>query len=210
MRVWIALGIIYGLFFTWYTDLGGKLSADEIQSYISQLQNNTKQDNLPAEGAERLLTNMTKFMEEDTGKQFLMVNIIDMSENPTFNDGTSSDQSADELMNKYMEHMYPELFKRASHPVYVGNAISNSVDIVGIANAEVWERAVLMRYKSRRAFMEIIANPEILGEHKYKIAAVNKTIAFPAESAIFFGDVRLIFGLILLIIGLLVRSRARK
>jgi hypothetical protein len=153
---------------------------------------------------------MTKFMEEDTGKQFLMVNIIDMSENPTFNDGASSDQSADELMNKYMEHMYPELFKRASHPVYVGNAISNSVDIVGIANAEVWERAVLMRYKSRRAFMEIIANPEILGEHKYKIAAVNKTIAFPAESAIFFGDVRLIFGLILLIIGLLVRSRARK
>ena len=151
-----------------------------------------------------------KFLRQDDGGDFYMVNFLDMNENPPTMEMTGENASAFDLLDHYMEYMYPELFKRASHPVYVGNAISNSVDIVGIANAEVWERAVLMRYKSRRAFMEIIANPEILGEHKYKIAAVNKTIAFPAESAIFFGDVRLIFGLILLIIGLLVRSRARK
>ena len=209
MRVWIALGVIYGLFFTWYTDLGGKLSDDEIQSYISQLQNNTKQDNLSNERAERLLANMTKFMEEDTGKQFLMVNIIDMSENPTFNDGTSSDQSADELMNKYMEHMYPELFKRASHPVYVGNAISNSVDIVGIANAEVWERAVLMRYKSRRAMMEIATNPVFFGKHEFKIEAMEKTIAYPVEPSFYLGDPRLLLFLILLSFGLILQIRSR-
>ena len=32
MRFWLLLGIIYGSFFLWYTDLGGKLNDDEIQS----------------------------------------------------------------------------------------------------------------------------------------------------------------------------------
>ena len=48
-------------------------------------------------------------MKEDSGKQFIMVNVIDMSENPTFPDGTVSDESADNLMNEYMEHMYGEI-----------------------------------------------------------------------------------------------------
>ena len=51
-----------------------------------------------------------------------------------------------------MEHMYPELLKRASHPVFVGNSVLQAVDIVGIENAEDWDSMALMRYKSRRAF----------------------------------------------------------
>ena len=35
-------------------------------------------------------------MEEDSGKQFIMVNVIDMSENPTFPDGTVSEESPDD------------------------------------------------------------------------------------------------------------------
>ena len=50
-----------------------------------------------------------------------MVNVIDMSENPTFPDGTSVRRfSQIMLMNEYMEHMYGELLKRASHPVLYG------------------------------------------------------------------------------------------
>ena len=86
------------------------------------------------------------------------------------------------LMNEYMEHMYGELLKRASHPVYMGSAVNNSMDLVGIENAEVWERAALVRYKSRRAFLEIVTHPEMNSKHKYKIAALEKTIAFPVEN----------------------------
>ena len=71
-------------------------------------------------------------MEEDSGKQFMMVNVIDMSENPIFPDGTVAEESSDVLMNEYMEHMYGELFKRASHPAYFGGAINDSMDLVGI------------------------------------------------------------------------------
>ena len=115
MRVWITLAIIYGLFFTWYTDFGGKLSDDEIKSYYSKFESNALKDGRVLDP--RGMDLIQKFMEEDSGKQFLMVNVIDMSENPTFPDGTVSDESANNLMNEYMKHMYGEILKRASHPV---------------------------------------------------------------------------------------------
>ena len=140
----------------------------------------------------------------------MMVNVIDMSDNPIFPDGTVAEESSDVLMNEYMEHMYGELFKRASHPAYFGGAINGSMDLVGIENAEVWETAALFRYKSRRSFLEIVTHPDMYSKHKYKIAALEKTIAFPVENRLYLGDPRLLLGLIFLIIGLLIRPITRR
>ena len=208
MRVWITLAIIYGLFFTWYTDFGGKLSDDEIKSYYSKFESNALKDGRVLEP--RIMELLQKFMEEDSGKQFLMVNVIDMSENPTFPDGTVSEESADNLMNEYMEHMYGEILKRASHPVFIGSAVNGSMDLVGIENAEFWETAALFRYKSRRAFLEIVTHPDMNSKHKYKIAALEKTIAFPVETQLYLGDPRLLLGFIFLILGLLLRPITRR
>ena len=208
MKVWISLLVIYSSFFIWYTDLGGKLTDDEIEYYANKFESNALKDGRVIEPRTKEL--LQKFMEEDSGKQFIMVNVIDMSENPTFPDGTVSDESSDVLMNEYMEHMYVELFKRASHPAYFGNAVNGSMDIVGIENAEVWERAILVRYKSRRSFLEIVTHPDMNSKHKYKIAALEKTIAFPVENQFYLGDPRLLLGFILLIIGLLLSPVTRR
>ena len=208
MKVWISLLVIYSSFFIWYTDIGGKLSDEEIQYYADKFESNALKDGRVLEP--RIMELLQKFMEEDSGKQFLMVNVIDMSENPTFPDGTVSEESADNLMNEYMEHMYGEVLKRASHPAFIGSAVNGSMDLVGIKNAEVWETAALFRYKSRRAFLEIVTHPDMNSKHKYKIAALEKTIAFPVETQFYLGDLRLLLGLIFLIIGLLARPIARK
>ena len=208
MKIWASLIIIYGLFFAWYTDFGGNLSDKEIQYFSDKFESNALKDGRVLEP--RMKELLQKFVEEDSGKQFIMVNVIDMSENPTFPDGTVSEESPDVLMNEYMEHMYGELLKRASHPVYMGSAVNNSMDLVGIENAEVWERAALVRYKSRRAFLEIVTHPKMNSKHKYKIAALEKTIAFPVENQLYLGDPRLLLGLIFLIIGLLIRPITRR
>ena len=208
MRTWASLFIVYGLFFTWYTDFGGKLNDDEIKFYYSKFESNALKDGRVLEP--RIMKLLQKFMEEDSGKQFLMVNVIDMSENPTFPDGTVSEESSDDLMNEYMEHMYGEILKRASHPAFIGSAVNGSMDLVGIENAEVWETAALFRYKSRRAFLEIVTHPDMNSKHKYKIAALEKTIAFPVETKLYLGDPRLLFGFIFLILGLLLRPITRK
>ena len=208
MKVWISLLVIYSSFFIWYTDLGGKLTDDEIEYYANKFESNALKDGRFIEPRTKEL--LQKFMEEDSGKQFMMVNVIDMSENPIFPDGTVAEESSDVLMNEYMEHMYGELLKRASHPAYFGGAINGSMDLVGIENAEIWETAALFRYKSRRSFLEIVTHPDMNSKHKYKIAALEKTIAFPVENQFYSGDPRLLFGFILLIIGLLLRPVTRR
>ena len=214
LRNWFILIFIYCTFFVWYTDLGGKLDSDEIATYLVKMQDNREAVGFssPAEKerAKEQGVIIEEFMREDSGRQFFVVNNIDMSENPQDVEGAQPGEDADQMMSRYMEHMYAELFKRASHPVFLGNAVSPAIDIVGIENAKSWDSAALMRYKSRRAFMEIVSNPKILGKHEFKIAALNKTIAYPVETVIYLSDPRLLLGFILIIIGLIIQLRIKK
>ena len=214
LRNWFILIFIYCTFFVWYTDLGGKLDSNEIATYLVKMQDNREAVGFssPAEKerAREQAAIIEEFMREDSGRQFFVVNNIDMSENPQDVEGAQPGEDADQLMGRYMEHMYAELFKRASHPVFLGSAVSTAIDIVGIENAESWDSAALMRYKSRRAFMEIVSNPKMLGKHEFKIAALNKTIAYPVETVVYLSDPRLLLGLILIIIGLIIQLRIKK
>ena len=213
-RSWLVLIVIYGAFFLWYTDLGGKLNSDEIETYLVKLQENSEAKGIssPAEleMSKATFKRVEKFMREDSGKQFLMVNNIDMSENPEDIEGAQPGETANQLMDRYMEHMYPELLKRASHPVFVGNSVLQAVDIVGIENAEDWDSIALMRYKSRRAFMEVVSNPKILGKHEFKVAALDKTIAYPVETFLYLSDPRMLLAFILSILGLVLQLRIRR
>ena len=94
--------------------------------------------------------------------------------------------------------MYPALFSRASHPAFAGSAVFNSMDIVGIEGAEQWTSAALMRYRSRRDLLEIALNPVFAGKHDFKMAALDKTIAYPVEAQLYLSDPRLLLFLILL------------
>ena len=104
-----------------------------------------------------------------------------------------------------MEHMWPNLLKRACHPIFFGESISKTMDIVGIEGAEIWDQAALMRYKSRRAFVEIATHPDMQDRHKFKTASLEKTIAYPVEPFGYYSDLRIIIGMLLLIAGLLIR-----
>ncbi len=188
--LWLVPGLLYAGFSFWYTNTAGALSDDEIAMFVQQMERNG--------GSPQQIANMRRFMEEDTGRQFLMVNIIDMADTPRPVEGASPDETSDQVMGRYMAHMYPELFKRASHPAFVGNAVFNSMDIVGIEGAEQWTRAALMRYRSRRDILEIALNPVFAGKHDFKMAALDKTIAYPVETLIYLSDPRFLLFLILL------------
>ena len=104
-RLWLLSAILYALFTFWYTDFGGPLSEDEVAGFVAQMRSNGT--------APEQIAFIEKFAREDTGRQFLMVNNIDNNENPPHVEGAEPGESAEELMNRYMEHMYPALFSRA-------------------------------------------------------------------------------------------------
>ena len=204
MKTWLILGSVYIVFFFWYTDIEGALSQEEIKGFLNKHEQNII-DNRLSTNLEELQLRMDflrRFMEEDSGRQFIMVNNIEMDPDPGDVPGANSGESADELLSRYMEHMWPNLLKRASHPIFGGNAIWQSMDLVGIEGAETWDQMALMRYKSRRAFMEIVTHPNMMDRHDFKVAAMQKTIAYPVEPFAYFSDLRIILGMLMVIIGL--------
>ena len=212
MKTWLTLGVLYLIFFFWYTDTGGKLSEDEIQDFLIKYDQNSRNVGMSSDSeddfyisAELRKDFLRKFMEQDTGRQFIMVNSIEMNKNPEDVAGANSGESADQLMSRYMEHMWPNLLKRACHPIFFGESISKTMDIVGIEGAEIWDQAALMRYKSRRAFVEIATHPDMQDRHKFKTASLEKTIAYPVEPFGYYSDLRIIIGMLLLIAGLLIQ-----
>lgn len=188
--LWLLPAVVYALFWIWYTPLGGPLSAAEIEHYSALL---------ARDGSEpERVANLRRFMEEDRGHQFVMVNLLHLQAQPQTLPATGAGADAEALLGHYMEHMYPALARRACHPVFAGTAVAGAMDLVGIDDASTWSQAALMRYRSRRDLLEIATDPAFGGRHDYKIAALEQTIAFPVEPVLYLSDPRLLLALILL------------
>lgn len=193
--VWTALLLIYGAFASWYTSCSGPLTEDEIAHYTGLMQQRGRS---PED-----IAMLRAFLENDTGDDFVVVNAIELREPPTQVEGVLPGETASQVLDKYMEYMYPALFKRACHPVVFGQAAAPALDVWGIEGAETWTMSGLMRYRSRRDLMDIATNPAFAGRHEFKTAAMIKTIAFPIDPWLQLGDPRLVLALLLLVVGLL-------
>jgi hypothetical protein len=200
LALWLGCALLYGIFVGWYTDFGGPLTEAEIQDFVA------KTDDRDLGGSATRET-LLEFLRNDTGRQFLMINAVDLARNPPAIDGAPPNADGQTLIDLYMEHMIPELLSRASHPVVVGKSVANSLDLLGIEGAEEWSDGAIMRYRSRRTLMEIISNPEFYDRHDFKLAGLEKTIAYPIEPRIHLGDLRLLLGLFLLAATALIDAR---
>lgn len=189
LYLWLGVAVIYALFFIWYTNTDGPMREDEINDVLSRV----KQSGRSAEAIKTL----EHFMRTDTGNDFIMVNLLDMNESPPELPATGPGAGPMELINHYMEHMYPAQFKRASHPIFFGRAVADAMDLSGIEGAQHWDQGALFRYRSRRDVIAIATNPAFSERHEYKMAALTKTIAFPVEPMLNLGDIRILIGLLL-------------
>ncbi len=198
--VWLNCGLLYAVFFGWYTSFGGPLTEQEIDQYLAHFEQRGI-----APQQQRMLE---QFMRADTGDDFAMVNVIDMHETPLQVDGVEPGESSSDVLGRYMQYMYPALFARASHPVFFGDAANRAMDLMNAPGMERWSQGALMRYRSRRDFFDITTNPAFSGSHDFKVAAMRKTIAFPLDPWMHLGDPRLLLGLALGLVAMGLSWRA--
>ena len=191
--VWLVPFLFYGLFWLWYTPLSGPMTPEEVEQAVADL---ISEDADP-EVAARVRT----FFEEDDGQPFIMVNVMDAADNPKVLPDTGPDADAEDLLNHYMEYMWPALFSRACHPLFSGYAVNDSLDLVGIEGAQTWDSVALMRYRSRRDMWEIARDPRFADRHEYKVESLEKTIAYPVQPELMLSDPRI--NLLLLILAVL-------
>lgn len=193
--IWGTLFGLYGLFFFWYTSFGGPLTAEEIAGYVGRME---------ARGAApEEVARLREFLEADTGDDFVMMNVIQLHDTPADVPGLEPGESSADVLDRYMAYMWPALLSRACHPVILGQAAAPALDVWGIDGDGRWTQAAFMRYRSRRDLLEIAGNPDFQGPHDFKVAAMARTIAFPADPWYHAGDPRLLLALVLAVLGLL-------
>jgi len=164
--LWSLLAALYLGFRLWYDGGGGPLTPSEVERYVSIV----AERGAPAERVQKL----REFLASDTGSDFVMANFIRFQDDP----------AARQDMDRYMAHMYPELFRRACHPVLAGPVVARALDHWGMTDGESWSMVGLVRYRSRRDLIEIATQPAFADAHRFKTAAMAQTIAIPLEPSV--------------------------
>ncbi|WP_163934967.1 hypothetical protein [Paraferrimonas sp. SM1919] len=179
MSYLIAL-IIYIIFWLWYCGLGTKVSQKDIDLWYQQSLQLRQFD-------EQHLIKVKQFFEQDDGKEFVMVNALQLK---------SPKSESLEHLQSYAKKFFGFALIRACHPLLAGKVIGNNIELIGIP-ATNWDSFFLVRYRSRKDLLATMQH--IMGQdHQLKLLALDKTFAAPVSPRANPSNPKLLVGLLLL------------
>ena len=180
-KLWIVLAVAYLAFFVWHQPLRGPLSESEIRAafgeYFEQMRSG---ENLQA-------SRLIRFFLSDDGQPFYMINMNALPDDTL---------GAREAALEYGSYMLPRLLARASYPIISANVTDHLVNLLG-PGLEKPEQLVVVRYRSRRDFMEIISAPEFRVALESKRASLDGWYTAPGTAGIVISMPQLVLGFLL-------------
>jgi len=190
--IWATAGLIYALFWWWYVGFRPKVTPVEVEQTMGLFK---------TEGGwtDQQRENLRNFLANDNGKDFVMVNMLLLNR---------PQKESREKLAKYQKVFLGSLLRKAGHPVMVAMAASGNVENVACDQDEGWGAAGMIRYRSRRDLMEML--PATIGSehHGLKLAALERTFAFPASPWFLFGGPKLLAPLVIALIAALAHLAA--
>ena len=175
-----------------------KLSSPEVDAYLHKLEGKLPGD--PAEQAV-FLARMRAFGLADDGRPVYMLNLMryypELKRGPGMEGvrGTPAEANA-----TYEKAVMPILFRLGAYPQFGGETIEIRTDGEAHSNLDGfdpaidgWSRILVVRYPSRRAFFELLSDPQWLKFAPYKIAALEIALV-PASGQVVIPDLRWVVG----------------
>ena len=194
LLVWGVAGLLFLAFQAWHGAFESPLTDEEIEYYVARsMELNPDQDRIE----------LIRFLEEDDGKPVVMVNAIQLHDRPVEVNGRDFGESSAAALNEYSRFVFGYLIRRGSYPLWTGNAVFDALEVWGIDNAELWSSAGLVRYKSRRVMLGMATDPEFVRFHDSKVAAIEKTFAYPTSTNLATSSLSITVGLLLLVFALI-------
>jgi hypothetical protein len=200
--IWAAALALYGVFSLWYGNWRGPLTPEEVERYMQRAATN------PQLEPDRLAA-LRRFLEQDDGREFYMVNLIATHREPVPMPGSGEKRHARDVLKGYTDHFMPALFRRAGHPAFAGPAAGAYLEHWGVESNPGWSFSGVIRYRSRRDMIELATDPKFEPAHAYKIAAMPHTLAFPVAPALVFVGPRVWVGLALALAAALAQLALR-
>ena len=187
---------LYLAFLSWYDGWGmDPLTAEEIDKLVGEVE---AQDSNPEE-----LKNLRQLLKDDDGEEFFMLNLnrYEYSENEV-------QKGVPVAYQKYGQAVMPMILKRAGHPIYVGE-ISDYL-VGGDLKEGGWHEIILVRYRSRQDFINMITSDEYLIAAKHRYVGIEYAEVIPTNAILSLATPRLFILAILFLIALVADRMIRR
>ena len=173
----------------------GKLTKEEVSDYLARIDRQVPM--LPEEKAEAL-KRLRAFGEADDGKPVYMLNVMRMFDKVKALPGQTAFPGTPAQANAYYEEKARALLlKSGSYPIYSGNV--SEKNLFGYErNQDDWSRVLVVRYPSRRAFLELVADPAYGPIAPYKLMSLDLLLV-PTEAELVLPELRLVVGALCLV-----------
>ena len=148
------------------------------------------------------------FMDRDDGKPFHMVNLMKYRLQAEYRvdsqpDGRRVEGISGRVAGRRYERMVLlELLKRGCYPVFASRKLANFLSAGD--GTDFFEDVVIVRYRSRRDMLLMVASPAFLKGVPHKWASLEKTVVVPSRLVLLL-DLKVIVPLVLLAAYLLTR-----
>lgn len=172
--IWGVAAALYALFLAWHENWRGPLTDAEIDTYMARLAT----DDSISDDQRRAVK---AFMENDTGHEFFMVNLMAFPDGMVTHPDTGAAMTPRALLQEYFRPFIGKMFMRASYPAYTGPVVGGYLDAWEAEADPGWSGAGLIRYRSRRDMLEGVTDPSFSSGHVYKQLALRVTYAVPSE-----------------------------
>lgn len=174
----------------------GRLNAAEVDAYIAKID---AQVPLPPAQREEILKRVRAFGAEDDGQPLYMLNVMRYLPALAPVKGTEGFSGMPAEANaKYEAAVTPLLLRLGASATYAGNVKGRN--LFGFdATVDDWSRVLVVRYPSRRAFLDLVSDPAYAPMVPYKLASLDLQLT-PTDAEQIFPDYRLAASMIALLV----------
>jgi hypothetical protein len=172
--VWLLAAALYGGFRLFYDNWRGRLTQEEVDAMLARAE-------AAGVGEVNDLSTVRTFLEEDDGREFVMVNLVRVPDTMVTNPDTGAQVPAVEMMKAYSKAFIPLLLRHGGHPALATRKVGGYVDSWMVGPDPGWSIVGFMRYRSRRDMMKMVLDPAFEAAHKYKPLGVAETFSFPTQ-----------------------------
>ena len=145
-----------------------RLTADEIDRYLTRVATLP----LPGDRAERLVARLRPWAEADDGKPTYMLNLNRyFAELRPFPGAPTLQASPVEAHDHYHRRLAGKWLRNASYPIFSGTSQGEPL-IQAQPGQERWDNVWIVRYPSRRKFLELLTWPGYAEAEPYKSMAL--------------------------------------
>jgi hypothetical protein len=182
IKLGAALLAVFAGFWIWQNPgvVAGRLKPAEINANLAAID---KQLVLPPDEKPQLLARARAWMEADDGKPVYMLNLMRFYPQLRRIPGAPAFSGTPQQSNAHYEaRTMPLLFERGGYPLIAGppqgaNLMSYEPGLDG------WSRMLVVRYPSRRAFMQLVTDPAYGPGEPYKLMAL-KVVLTPTSGEV--------------------------